>query len=231
MIRVSRANAAAAIVALAAFGAAWSAPSWAQGNKRPADAKHGAVVASQGTASVPACDQCHAVTGASDTSGGFPRLAGQSASYLEQQMHDFTSSMRANAIMSPIAKPLSADDIADVAAYYASNNDPFPPLTSADAALVKEGEQLARVGNAAKGVQACNNCHGPDGAGIPPAIPYLAGQYAQYIASELHMWKRGFRKNSPESMALIAQQLDERAIAAVAAFYQQARNPGASASK
>jgi cytochrome c553 len=54
----------------------------------------------------------------------------------------------------------------------------------------------------------CNNCHGPDGAGIPPAIPYLARQYAQYIAFELQMWKRGFRKSSPDAMALIAKQLD-----------------------
>ena len=231
MTCVRRANAAAVITAIASLGLAWSAASLAQGNKRPADQKHGAVIAAQGTANVPACAQCHAFSGASDSSGAFPRIAGQSAYYLEQQMHDFTTSVRANAIMSPIAKALSADDIVDVAAYYAGNSDPFPPLASADAALVKEGQQLARLGDATKGIQACNNCHGPDGAGIPPAIPYLAGQYAQYIAFELQMWKRGFRKNSPESMAVIAQQLDERAIAAVAAFYQQARDPAVSASK
>jgi cytochrome c553 len=44
--------------------------------------------------------------------------------------------------------------------------------------------------------------------GFPPAIPYLAGQYAPYIAVELQMWKRGFRKSSPDAMALIAKQLD-----------------------
>jgi cytochrome c553 len=81
----------------------------------------------------------------------------------------------------------------------------------------------------AKDIQACNNCHRRDGAGIPPAIPYLAGQYAQYIVFELQMWKRGFRKNSPESMALIAKQLDDREIAAVAAFYQEARSSAAAA--
>ena len=63
-------------------------------------------------------------------------------------------------------------------------------------------------------IQVCNNCHGPDGAGIPPAISYLAGQYAQYIAFELQMWKRGFRKSSPDAIALIAKQLD-RQIAAM----------------
>jgi cytochrome c553 len=203
----------------------------AQGGPRPADAKRGAVIAAQGTAGVPACAQCHAFTGASDSSGAFPSIAGQSAFYLEKQMRDFASSERANAIMSPIAKALSADDIADVSEYYANNSAEFMPLAAAAAATVEKGQQLARVGDAAKDIQACNNCHGPDGAGIPPAIPSLAGQYAQYIESELQMWKRGFRKNSADSMGLIAKQLDDQQIAAVAAYYQQARGSAAAVPK
>jgi cytochrome c553 len=195
----------------------------AQGAQRAPDAKRGAVIAAQGTTTVPACAQCHAFSGASDSSGAFPRIAGQPAYYLDKQMHDFTSQVRANAIMSPIAKAMSADEIADVAAYYASSDSPFLPLARADAALIEKGRQLAQVGSAAKGVPACNACHGPDGAGLPPAIPYLAGQYAQYIAFELQMWKRGLRKNSAESMAVFATQLDDQDIAAVAAFYQQVR--------
>jgi cytochrome c553 len=64
------------------------------------------------------------------------------------------------------------------------------------------------LGDAAKVIQVCNNCHGPDGAGIPPTIPHVAGQYAQYTAFELQGWKHGFRKSSPDAMALIAKQLD-----------------------
>jgi cytochrome c553 len=220
---MTRINTAAAIIAIAALGLAWPSSVRPQASKRPVDANRGAMIATQGTSTVPACAQCHPLTVTSDGSGTFPRIAGQSAYYLEKQMRDFVSSERANAIMSPISEALSADDITDVSQYYASNSGPFPPLASADAALVKEGEQLARVGNATNDIQACNNCHGPDGAGISPAIPYLAGQYAQYIASELQMWRHGVRNNSPESMALIAKQLDDREIAAVAAFYQQAR--------
>jgi cytochrome c553 len=196
----------------------------AQSSPRQPDAKRGAVIAAQGTAHVPACAQCHAFSGASDSGGAFPRIAGQSAYYLAKQMHDYSSSARANAIMSPISKALSADEIADVAAYYASVDSQFPPLASADAAIVEKGKQLARVGDAAKAVQGCNNCHGPDGAGATPAIPYLAGQYAQYISSQLLMWKRGIRNNSPESMAPIGKQLDDQQIAAIAAYYQQVRS-------
>jgi cytochrome c553 len=220
---ILRPNVVAAATGVAVLCGAAAAQVVAQTEQRTPDPKRGAVIAAQGTATVPACAQCHAFSGASDSSGAFPRIAGQAAYYLDKQMHDFASPLRANAIMSPIAKAMSADEIADVAAFYASSDGPFLPLASADAAIVEKGMQLAQVGNAAKGLQACNNCHGPDGAGIPPAIPYLAGQYAQYIAFELQMWKRGLRKSSPESMAVVAMQLSDQEIAAVAAYYQQVR--------
>jgi len=221
MIRIIRLNAVAAIVGVGVLCVAAGLQVSADSGSPQGDAKRGAEIAARGTSHVPACAQCHAFSGASDSSGAFPMIAGQSAYYLAKQMRDFASSERTNAIMSPIAKALSSEDSANVAAYYASNSVQFLPLATADAAVVEKGKQLARVGDATKGIQACNNCHGPDGAGIPPAIPYLAGQYAQYIELELHMWKRGFRKSSPESMALVAKQLDDREIAAIAAYYQQ----------
>jgi cytochrome c553 len=194
----------------------------AQSAGRPADAKHGAVIVAQGTAvGAPPCAQCHAFSGVSDASGAFPRLAGQSAHYLAEQLHDFASDVRASAIMSPIAKALSPDDIADVSAYFGGVDAPFLPLKPADAALVKRGEELAKVGSAERRIQNCDNCHGPGGAGEPPIIPYLAGQYAHYITFTLQMWQQGFRKNSLDSMGVIANKLDDQEIAAVAAYYQQ----------
>jgi cytochrome c553 len=187
----------------------------------------GAVIAAQGTVTgAPPCAQCHAFNGVSDASGAFPRVAGQSAYYLAEQLRDFASGVRSNALMTPIAKALTADDIADVAAYFAGLDAPFLPLRKPDEALVKAGERLAKVGNESRRIQACDNCHGPDGAGEPPALPYLAGQYALYIALELRMWQRGYRKNSPDEMAVVARALDDREIAAVAAYYQQVRGTG-----
>jgi len=202
----------------------------AQSQARQPDAKHGAVIAAQGTpAGAPPCAQCHAFNGASDSSGAFPRIAGQSALYLAGQLRDFAAGVRMSAIMSPIAKALSPDNVADVAAYYAGVEAPFLPLKAPDAALVKRGEALAKVGDAAKRIQACDNCHGPGGAGEPPAIPYLAGQYSQYIVFTLQMWQRDFRTNSPDAMAVIAKKLDAQDMAAVAAYYQQVRSPLAAA--
>ena len=55
--------------------------------------------------------------------------------------------------------------------------------------------------------------------------PYLAGQYAHYVASELQMWRRGYRKNSSDIMLVIAGKLDDHEIESLAAYYQQLRAP------
>jgi len=201
-----------------------------QSASRQPDTKHGAVIVAQGTAAgAPPCAQCHAFNGVSDASGAFPRLAGQSAYYLAAQLRDFASGVRASAIMSRIAKALSPDDIADVTAYFASIKAPFLPLKAGNRSLVKRGEELAKAGGPER--LHCDNCHGPSGYGEPPVVPYLAGQYAHYIAFTLQMWQKGFRKNSPDAMALIAKKLDDQDIFAVAAYYQQVSSPLESAAK
>ena len=208
--------------AIAGIVVAWAAHAVGGSPIRQPDVGRGAAIAAHGVApGVSACAQCHA-----NSSGVFPRIAGQSPYYLGKQMHDFASGIRTNAVMTPIAKGLSAEDVADLAAYYASVASPFLPLAGGDPTLVKRGEQLAKIGDASKDLQSCNDCHGPDGAGEPPAIPYLAGQYANYIASQLKMWQLGSRKSSANTMGYIAKRLDDQDVAAVAAYFQQVRTAG-----
>jgi cytochrome c553 len=72
-------------------------------------------VPSQG---VPACSACHG-----DQAQGkevFPRLAGQSRSYLEKQLEAFASNLRENDIMHENARHLTARQISDVTAYLSS---------------------------------------------------------------------------------------------------------------
>jgi cytochrome c553 len=211
-----------AAVTIVNIGVIWVAQAAANSPTRPPDLAKGAVIAAQGLPpSVPPCAQCHAYNGASDGSGAFPRIAGQSAFYLAKELRDYASRVRTNAVMTPIAKALSSGGIADVTAYYASVKAPYLPLASPDAMLIERGGQLAKIGDARKDLQACDSCHGPGGAGEPPAIPYLAGQYEHYIALQLTMWKRGLRNNSPDAMADVAKRLDAQDIAAVAAYFQQ----------
>ena len=65
------------------------------------------------------CAACHGSMGLS-TLPNAPNLAGQPEIYLVEQLKAYRSGKRSNEIMTVIAKPLSDDDVADLAAWYAS---------------------------------------------------------------------------------------------------------------
>lgn len=65
------------------------------------------------------CQSCHGADGNS-TDPQFPRLAGQHASYLAKALEDYRSGARKNPIMAGFAGGLTDDEIANLAAYYAS---------------------------------------------------------------------------------------------------------------
>jgi cytochrome c553 len=197
------------------------------------DAKRGATIAAEGTtAGAPACVSCHAVEGNPDGSGTFPRLFGLPRGYLIKQMSDYAQNRRTSDIMSVVAQNLSASESADVAAFYATANEPWPKFPAGDGGLVTLGERLATMGDQGKQVPACNNCHGPAGTGQPPLIPYLAGQFAPYMSQELLLWKQGVRTNDGgQQMAVLAKSLTEHDMAAVAAYYQQVRSAATAATR
>jgi cytochrome c553 len=150
-----------------------------------------------------------------------PRIAGQTAHYIESQLRDFASGARENLVMGGIAKSLSDADRVKVAAYYGSL--PVPSIaqdTVPSAAAAARGHELALQGSEAKRVQACNNCHGPGGRGVPSSAPYLAGQMASYLAGQLKSWQQGTRRNDAgKQMASVAARLDDTDIEAVTAYY------------
>jgi cytochrome c553 len=63
------------------------------------------------------CAACHGADGNSAT-GDFPKLAGQHYDYLIKTLRDYKTGKRKNAIMAPMAAPLSERDIDDLAAFY-----------------------------------------------------------------------------------------------------------------
>ena len=171
---------------------------------------------------VPACAQCHAYNGGSDGSGAFPRIAGQSPYYLDKQMRDFASGVQDQCRHDADRQGTVARGSRGCGRLLRKRREPLPALGEcrSDAGQARRSNSR-EIGDAAKNLQSCDDCHGPGGAGEPPAIPYLAGQYAHYIAFQLKMWQRGFRKSSPDAMEDIAKRLDEQDIAAVAAYFQQ----------
>ena len=65
------------------------------------------------------CAACHGGAGISPV-GTWPNLAGQKEEYLVAQITAFRDGTRENAQMAPMVSSLSDEDIANLAAYYAS---------------------------------------------------------------------------------------------------------------
>jgi cytochrome c553 len=182
------------------------------------------IVAEGTTRGAVACARCHGFDGASDGSGAFPRLDGQSAQYLADQLHRFASGDRQNALMQPIAKGLNDDEIDAVSQYYANVHAVPLPSRPMPAQFRDRGKQVAEVGDLSVRVQACESCHGPNGEGEPVSgVPYLGGQYSHYISVQIQMFRQGYRKS--QQMIVPAHNLSEQDSTAVAAYCEQASRP------
>ncbi|MGN2248409.1 c-type cytochrome [Frateuria sp. GZRR35] len=174
------------------------------------------VLVSQGNGhGVPPCQSCHGASGEGQTAAGFPRLAGLDADYLTRQLADYAADTRANPVMQPIAKSLSADERQAVAAYY--SRLPVPAIPPGTPPPDRTGQTLATRGRWSQQVPACEQCHGPGGVGVGTHFPPLAGQPAAYIEAQLEAWQQGTRRNDPlQLMQHLSRKLDARDIAAVA---------------
>jgi cytochrome c553 len=97
--------------------------------------------------------------------------------------------------------------------------------TSSSAGLpeghIDAGKQLAAAKGKATG-QACVDCHGAEGnAPIDPTYPRIGGQYNDYIAHSLQLYRDGDRSGSPTTdlMASQAKELTDQQIADLAAYF------------
>jgi cytochrome c553 len=77
--------------------------------------------AAAGKSKSTACGACHGPDGNS-TNPLWPKLAGQHAAYLVKQLEAFKSGERKDALMSPMAAGLSEEDMEDLAAFFAGQN-------------------------------------------------------------------------------------------------------------
>lgn len=167
------------------------------------------------------CAACHAADGNSVAAAN-PKIAGQIPEYLHKQLADFKGQggkkpVRESAIMTPMVANLSDADMKNLAAYYSGQQ--VKPAPASDKDLAALGQKLWRGGNAATGVPACAGCHGPAGAGIPAQYPRLSGQFSEYIAAQLRLFRDGARANDPNGMMRgVAARMSEREIRAVAEY-------------
>ncbi|MGB5325588.1 MAG: c-type cytochrome [Pseudomonadales bacterium] len=168
------------------------------------------------------CAACHGQDGNS-ASPANPKLAGQGEPYLLKQLQDIKSGARDIALMAGLLDNLSDQQLADMAAYFASQTQ---TSGAADPELVELGREIYRNGNHERGIAACTGCHGPAGLGNAPAkYPMIAGQHADYIALQLRHFAEGRRMNDGEGRVMrgIAERLNENEIKAVASYIEGLR--------
>ena len=193
-----------------------------------------------------ACAACHGLDGNAMQQNA-PRIAGMPERYIAQQLHQFKAGERTSgmaAVMAPFAMMLSAQDMRDVGAWYASQKG---GAGIADDTLIaagpnkgmkfyQVGEKLYRAGDSARGIPACMACHGPSGAGNPgPAYPSVNGQDHAYVARRLEEYRTGTTTAKDAAhfklMASVAKGLTDEEIQSLGSYVQglHARAPATTA--
>jgi cytochrome c553 len=181
------------------------------------DAQHGGFVALN-------CAACHEGS-AANPAHLIPTLDGMEAEVIFKQLADYRSGKRSWGVMNAIAKALSTQDSANVAAYFASrtgqllpNSGERVPQGGRGFRQSDTGARLVFAGDPQRGIAPCSACHGPGGYKV--GAPTLAGQYPAYIERQLASFAQGIRHNDIyEQMRAIARQLTPDEVQAVAVFY------------
>ena len=147
------------------------------------------------------CRTCHGLNGFAQIPIA-PHIGGEPKEYLEAQMLAFKTGTREHEIMTIVAGGLSVEQIADVAAWYASH--------TATATLPTDA-------NVEDAPDACVSCHGANGISEVPDAPNLAGEVNVYIATQLKDFRSGKRQHVV--MTAIASELNDDEIRDFADWY------------
>jgi cytochrome c553 len=154
------------------------------------------------------CAGCHGENGVPQQKT-MPVIWGQQLGYLYIELRDFSSRVRKNDQMSPIAEGLQRDDMMALAQYFSEK--PWPDLQQPRAAAAV----AARAQAAATSV-VCTSCHqeGYKGEGTQPR---LAGQYKEYLQQTMLDFRDGKRANNP-GMSDLMKSISTDDIAALAEY-------------
>ena len=173
--------------------------------------------AQAGKGKVTSCVACHGEAGNDSTLPNVPKLGGQGEKYTLKQLRDIKAGDRVVPLMAGLLDNFNDQDLADLAAWYASQET---PLGAVDPAYRPVGEALFKAGNASIGVAACTACHAVNGKGIDSAgYPALSGQDPAYTELQLKAFRSGDRANDDASvMRAIAARLNDAEITALASY-------------
>ncbi len=169
--------------------------------------------AARGAEAFQACQGCHRRGATGSGSGAYPRLAGQHATVLIEQITDIRSGRRINPKMAPFSDEhvLTVQEIADVASYLQAL-----PMQSQEggkgpgSALARGRELYARD---------CVVCHGERGEGnAQKFIPLLTGQHYGYLLREGALIRDEKRGNANPAMVKVIKPYSDEDLAAVSDY-------------
>jgi cytochrome c553 len=180
------------------------------------------------------CAVCHGVDGSMTADPQYPKLAGQKAYYLRQQLRAFKSGARKSDIMSGPAHAITDAQMRELARYF--SGQPVKPDPVKDPRLAETGARIFRY--ASRRAPACAACHGAGGfgrggmmggrgmggmmgggrmgmmMGNTAAVPNLYGQHAAYIVQQLDAFASGARRGTVMGpIAAAWREQDRRAVA------------------
>ncbi len=171
------------------------------------------------------CDACHGEGGDSKKSV-FPKLAGQPAIYMADQLRAFRALKRtdasAQAYMWGISALLDEHTIEGLAEHYEMQE--CTPGKPGKPALMEKGRRIFEEGIPASNVRACTKCHGDDGEG-ESVFPRIAGQHAEYIVKQLQEFRTKLRPHGVIMANRIVRPMTAEEIEAVAAYLQAKQVP------
>ncbi len=149
-----------------------------------------------------ACAACHGIDGNS-SNPEIPILAGQNAEYIVNQLSAFKSGDRQNDTMQGMVMTLAQSDMANLAAYYASQ---IPRSGTANKGLAIKGKTQYKM---------CWGCHGMNAEGYD-GYPRLADQHSVYLINQINSFKNRTRFNP--AMNSVADDLTDEDIEALGAY-------------
>ncbi len=159
-----------------------------------------------------------------------PRLDILGERYIAASLAAYRAGFRQSGVMQHAASQLSDAQIAALARRFAAQPPgPSSPASASPAPseLVSLGQELA-FGRPDRGdLPACRACHGPWPTERSPLFPALAGQHPDYLLAQLRLWIAGKRGGTPRAhiMHLVAEELDEAQLRALAAYYAAGAPP------
>lgn len=157
------------------------------------------------------CFPCHGSDGNSEQPL-FPKLAGQRADFIVQEMEEFKDGRRSDPMMTGIAQTVSDQDIRRIAAYFASQ--PVMQGEPGDPERVQRGKTLFID-------ERCVFCHAEAGKSFVQLTggPIIGGQHKDYLVKALKDMKEGRRSGDVyDLMARSLTRLSEDDIEAMAEY-------------